>query len=110
MLALVLTVAPRPASAQVFTQISSNSTLKVGSRGAAVSAMQSFLASNGDIYPEGRVTGYFGSLTKNEIKTQITYGTIGNQTNRENEPIRSKTTPIAAEIPKAIWDIFPIFP
>jgi len=38
--------------------------LQVGSRGADVSELQTFLATDPSIYPQGLVTGYFGSLTK----------------------------------------------
>ena len=34
-----------------------------GSSGAAVSALQQFLASDPSVYPQGLVTGYYGSLT-----------------------------------------------
>jgi peptidoglycan hydrolase-like protein with peptidoglycan-binding domain len=39
-------------------------TMKAGSRGLNVSALQQFLASNPDIYPQGMVTGYYGPLTR----------------------------------------------
>ncbi len=35
-----------------------------GARGAAVSNLQAFLAEDPKVYPEGLVTGYFGSLTR----------------------------------------------
>lgn len=41
--------------------------LEVGSRGADVSSLQSFLASDSSIYPSGLVTGYFGTLTKGGV-------------------------------------------
>ncbi len=37
--------------------------LDVGARGDDVSALQTYLAADPSIYPEGLVTGYFGSLT-----------------------------------------------
>lgn len=47
----------------------------VGSRGANVSNLQAFLASNPDIYPSGLVTGYFGSLTRAAVgQFQAHYG------------------------------------
>lgn len=65
---------PAPAAAQVFSQINTNNTLKIGSRGESVSAMQAFLASNSYLYPQGLITGYFGSLTKEAvIQFQIVY-------------------------------------
>lgn len=39
-------------------------TLKVGSRGAQVTELQNYLATNAAIYPQGLITGYFGSMTK----------------------------------------------
>lgn len=42
--------------------------LEVGSRGADVSAVQTFLASDSSLYPEGLVTGYFGPLTEGAVK------------------------------------------
>ena len=37
--------------------------LQIGSTGSDVSTLQSFLASDGSVYPQGLITGYFGSLT-----------------------------------------------
>ncbi|KKT43025.1 MAG: Collagen triple helix repeat domain protein [Candidatus Wolfebacteria bacterium GW2011_GWE2_44_13] len=42
--------------------------LRVGSRGGQVKALQEFLKQSPDIYPEGLVTGYFGPLTENAVK------------------------------------------
>ncbi len=42
--------------------------LEVGSTGSDVSSLQSFLALDYSIYPQGRVTGYFGSLTKSAVE------------------------------------------
>jgi peptidoglycan hydrolase-like protein with peptidoglycan-binding domain len=41
-----------------------NRELEVGDRGADVSVLQTFLAMDVTIYPQGLVTGYFGFLTK----------------------------------------------
>ena len=41
-----------------------NALLKFGSRGSEVTALQSYLAQDSTLYPQGLVTGYFGSLTK----------------------------------------------
>lgn len=43
-------------------------TLRIGMTGADVSALQSFLARNSSIYPEGLVTGYFGSATQAAVQ------------------------------------------
>jgi peptidoglycan hydrolase-like protein with peptidoglycan-binding domain len=41
--------------------------LEVGMTGADVSDLQTFLASDPTIYPSGKVTGYFGALTKSAV-------------------------------------------
>lgn len=41
--------------------------LEMGSRGADVSALQTFLATDVTLYPQGLVTGYFGFLTKSAV-------------------------------------------
>jgi peptidoglycan hydrolase-like protein with peptidoglycan-binding domain len=41
-----------------------NRQLELGSTGSDVTALQIFLAQDSTLYPEGKVTGYFGSLTK----------------------------------------------
>ncbi len=43
-------------------------TLSLGAEGADVSELQEFLAQYPDIYPEGMVTGYFGSLTQRAVQ------------------------------------------
>ncbi len=48
--------------------------MNLGSRGGNVTQLQQFLASNSVIYPQGTVTGYFGSLTKAAvIQLQLNY-------------------------------------
>ena len=42
--------------------------LSLGSRGDAVTALQALLAANPDIYPEGLITGYFGRATERALK------------------------------------------
>lgn len=42
--------------------------LDVGSQGSEVSELQTFLASDPAIYPEGLVTGYFGPLTQAAVE------------------------------------------
>lgn len=47
----------------------------IGSTGTNVSNLQTFLASNSDIYPDGRVTGYYGALTAAAVRQyQLSYG------------------------------------
>ncbi len=69
-LALALSVvAPVAASAQSMSMAYAfNTSLKVGSRGADVIALQSFLESKGLIVmPAGVAKGYFGTLTRNAV-------------------------------------------
>ena len=60
-------------SAYAFEPITSQ--LDPGSRGVNVTRLQTFVAANPNIYPEGLVTGYYGPLTKaSVIRFQSTYG------------------------------------
>jgi len=60
--------------------------LQLGMRGSDVSALQAFLALDNTIYPQGLVTGYFGSLTKSAVSNFqarngiSTVGRVGPQT------------------------------
>lgn len=57
-----------------FSQISGTSTLKYGSKGSNVKALQAFMASNNDIYPSGSQDGSFGPATKaGVIQLQLAY-------------------------------------
>lgn len=56
---LVSFLSPMAVSAEMLSR-----QLSVGARGTDVTSLQSFLATNPDIYPQGKVTGYFGFLTK----------------------------------------------
>jgi parallel beta-helix repeat protein len=52
--------------------------LGIGSTGTQVSALQKFLAQDTKFYPQGLVTGYFGSFTRQAIETfQKSYGIVG---------------------------------
>jgi len=63
----------KPVHAAIFNPI--NSRLYVGSTGSDVTNLQTFLASDRNIYAEGRVTGYYGSLTRAAVvQFQINYG------------------------------------
>src|SRR4029078_244485 len=44
-------------------------TLKQGDQGENVKTLQQLLAQDSSIYPEGKVTGFFGPLTPKAIKT-----------------------------------------
>lgn len=59
-----------PLSGFVFTKH-----LSFGARGNEVTMLQQFLAKDPALYPEGLVTGYFGTLTKKAVQRfQIKYG------------------------------------
>ncbi len=58
-IALALACAPLVTNAAVL-----NRQLQIGMTGSDVSWLQTFLAQDSSIYPQGLVTGYFGSLTK----------------------------------------------
>ncbi len=52
--------------------------LDVGATGAEVIKLQTFLATNRTVYPEGLVTGYYGVLTEKAVRQfQIGYGLPG---------------------------------
>jgi hypothetical protein len=51
--------------------------LKKGMSGTDVSALQSFLTSQSNIYPEGTVSGYFGALTEAAVQRfQVHHGIV----------------------------------
>lgn len=67
------------ASAQTFAPITGQAS--VGARGANVTNIQTFLASNPSFYPEGLITGYYGSLTVSAVKRfQAYYGIVSSGT------------------------------
>lgn len=48
--------------------------MQIGSQGVEVSKLQTFLAADPAIYPQGLVTGHYGPLTANAVKQfQVTY-------------------------------------
>lgn len=51
-----------------FTVSALSMNLELGSQGSEVSDLQTFLASDRTIYPEGLVTGYFGPLTQAAVE------------------------------------------
>lgn len=68
--ALLIVIIPTVAHADTF-----NTLLRVGTRGTEVRSLQTLLATDADLYPQGLVTGYFGSMTKAAvIKFQIRNG------------------------------------
>ncbi len=81
MLTLILVASPFVASAAVLTR-----QLQLGMSGSDVSTLQSFLAQDRSIYPQGLVTGYFGALTRSAVRNFqarngiATVGRVGPQT------------------------------
>lgn len=79
-LVFTLAFSPLLASAALTRQ------LQIGMSGADVSQLQTFLAEDPSVYPQGLVTGYFGSLTKAavarfQLKNGISaIGRVGPQT------------------------------
>lgn len=62
-----------PVFATVFVPLTGQ--LDYGQTGTNVTNLQTFLASNPSIYPQGRITGYFGPLTKSAVMNyQNAYG------------------------------------
>lgn len=61
-LIILLAIVPVFASAALTRQ------LQIGSSGADVSELQTFLASDPSVYPQGLITGYFGSLTSAAVR------------------------------------------
>ena len=57
-----LAVLPLAASADTLTR-----QLELGSRGSDVSSLQTFLATDRTLYPQGLITGYYGILTQSAV-------------------------------------------
>ncbi len=78
---LAVSVLPALASADTLYR-----QLEIGMRGNDVSSLQTFLATDNTIYPQGLVTGYFGGLTKSAVSNFqarngiATVGRVGPQT------------------------------
>lgn len=60
--ASIFMILPATTHAETF-----NRQLQVGMRGTDVSALQTFLAQDNTLYPQGLITGYFGYLTKSAV-------------------------------------------
>ncbi len=62
---------------QAFAYTPLTSTLDFGSSGSNVTNLQVYLKDNASFYPEGLVTGYFGSLTRSAVQRfQAFYGIV----------------------------------
>ena len=64
--ALLATVLLWAGSASALTTITAH--LDFGATGGNVTSLQQFLAADASVYPEGLVTGYFGSLTRAAVQ------------------------------------------
>ena len=79
--AFAITILPSTASADTLYR-----QLELTMQGPDVSSLQSFLAQDATIYPQGLVTGYFGGLTKSAVSNfqsrngLATVGRVGPQT------------------------------
>jgi len=94
------------------------SQLDIGDRGSEVTEVQTYLATNATIYPEGLVTGYFGQLTKAAVERFQTaqgivsdgtpattgYGRVGPQTMTR---INSLLGSVGSGGNQASWDTSP---
>ena len=85
--------ATTPSSAAVPSSGSYKQTLIVGAQSNDVSALQEFLKSQGaSIYPEGKVTGYFGALTKAAVgRFQLKYGLVSSSSDAGYGVVGPKT-------------------
>lgn len=62
-------------SSTIVSQAANTSKLKRGMSGAEVSALQTIIAKDPNIYPEGLITGYFGTATERAVmRFQKKYG------------------------------------
>lgn len=104
---------PAPAAAPVAAIARS---LAIGSRGNDVSTIQSFLANDSALYPEGTVSGYFGPATQRAVKRfqekhgiakagESGYGSIGPKTRAKlnellsGQPAAPAPAPVPAPAP-----------
>jgi zinc D-Ala-D-Ala carboxypeptidase len=72
-----IAVGPSNASAETYSSINSNTTLRVGSKGDAVRFLQTFMASSPAVYPSGTVDGNFGPNTKaGVVQFQVAFGLV----------------------------------
>lgn len=83
---------------------------KKGSSGENVKELQAFLKQLPDVYPQGLVTGFFGSMTENAIKKlQAKFGleTTGILDTRTNERVMALSSAINRKRPPKISNISP---
>lgn len=71
--------------------------LRQGSRGSEVRALQKFLSKDKTVYPEGKVTGYYGKLTQAAVqKFQEKYG-IAETSGTAGQKTREKINQLSAQ-------------
>lgn len=81
--------------------------LDIGAKGDDVSQLQAYLAKDKSIYPEGKVTGYFGSLTRAAVRrfqakhgiSQV--GRVGPLTRQKLDEIFGKGVSIPLSVPSS---------
>lgn len=67
-------------STAAFASASFSATLALGMRSSDVYRLQQLLATDSEIYPEGVVSGYFGSLTLKAVQRfQLKYGVVSSE-------------------------------
>ena len=68
MLGVLAVLASFSVGTSVFAYTTIGTQLDFGETNSDVSSLQTFFADNASIYPEGLVTGYFGSLTRSAVQ------------------------------------------
>jgi hypothetical protein len=69
-----------------------NRNLQIGNRGDEVRRLQELLAQDKELYPEGLVTGYYGSLTREAVRRfQLKYGVISSPSDQGNGRLGPRT-------------------
>lgn len=75
-LAAVTAIASLSLASSVFAYTTVNSQLDFGETNADITSLQMFFKDNSVIYPEGLVTGYFGSLSRSAVERFQTHYSI----------------------------------
>ena len=96
------TISPAASGAGTPSGVTITKVLKLGSENSEVRQLQELLAKDTGIYPEGKVTGYFGALTRKAVQNfQKKYGIVSSG----NE----KTTGYGLVGPKTLAKIKEVF-
>lgn len=98
----VVAAAPAVAQPSPVAQLASpvfNADLAIGTENADVKRLQELLATDPEVYPEGKATGYYGSLTRAAVvKFQLKHGVISNASDVGSGRIGPKTRAKLAEV------------